>query len=103
MTPKGTALEGVYNENYCTFYIEQKTDEELPQLLDRVVIDLSQYKNLFRSIRDEGGSAEFFIGWFTENNSGEIFDYRLMQKLAELKIDLALDVYGGEEHQTKSL
>ncbi|HEY8285587.1 MAG TPA: hypothetical protein VIJ28_14480 [Chloroflexota bacterium] len=36
----------------------------------------------------------YFIGWYADRKSGEVFPYRLLEKLAHDGIDLALDVYG---------
>ncbi|WP_243366542.1 DUF4279 domain-containing protein [Fundidesulfovibrio soli] len=93
-TPKGTLLDGIYKENYCVFRIERQDDEDLSELLERIADDLLPYKDLFDRVRDEGGVAEFFIGWFTSGNSGDIFNHQLLQKLGELSIDLSFDVYG---------
>jgi hypothetical protein len=38
-----------------------------------------------------------YIGWFTDFNSGEVLDWRLLQQCGDLGIDLALDVYGHRE------
>ncbi len=38
-----------------------------------------------------------YIGWFTDFNSGEVLDWRLLQQCGDLGIDLALDVYGQRE------
>ncbi|SEA75069.1 hypothetical protein SAMN05216411_1274 [Nitrosospira multiformis] len=65
-------------------------------MLVRVVDDLLQHKEIFRRIREDGGRAEFFIGWFSSGNTGDTFSHDLLRKMGELKIDLALDVYGSE-------
>ena len=93
-TPKGTLLEGVHERSYCTYPIEKNEGEDLSELLDRVVDELMPHKSLFDEVRESGGEAEFFIGWFTSGNSGDIFTYDLLRKLGELSIDLSFDVYG---------
>jgi hypothetical protein len=41
--------------------------------------------------------GEFFIGWlFDEGNSGDVFDHRLLARLADMNIDLSFDVYADE-------
>lgn len=96
MTPKGTPLDGVYDRSYCSFRLTGFDDEELHEMLVRVVDDLLQHKEIFRRIREDGGRAEFFIGWFSSGNTGDTFSHDLLRKMGELKIDLALDVYGSE-------
>jgi len=53
----------------------------------------SKYKNVFKKVREGGGTVEFFVGWFIERNSGETFNQGVLKGLAELQIDLALDIY----------
>ncbi len=93
-SPKGTLLDGIYDRNYCSFSIQPNNDEELHELLDRTVDMLFQHEPLFCRIRDGGGSIEFFIGWFSTGNTGDIFSNILLKKLGMLQIDLALNVYG---------
>ncbi|AGG89781.1 DUF4279 domain-containing protein [Rhodanobacter denitrificans] len=96
-TPKGRELEGIYDESYCTFNIERHGEENLSETLERALASFGQYKDIFHRICIEGGRIEFFIGWFSVGNSGDTLPYKLMSKLAELEIDLALDVYGSNE------
>jgi hypothetical protein len=56
---------------------------------------LEKHKALFDAFRLEGGEIEFFIGWFSDGNTGDTFSYKLLKKLGDLNIDLALDVYDG--------
>ena len=92
--PKGIHLGGVYDCSYCSFSLIRQGDEELHEMLDRVVDGLLQHKDLFHRIRDGGGRIEFFIGWYSSGNTGDTFNNILLSKLGELGIDLALDVYG---------
>ncbi len=92
--PKGIALGGVYDCSYCSFPITPQNNEELHEVLDRVVDNLLQHEPLFCRIRKGGGRIEFFIGWFSVGNTGDTFSNNLLKKLGVLQIDLALDVYG---------
>ncbi len=94
VNPKGTLLGGVYEISYCSFRLTQVDGEGLNDMLSRVVQSLTQHKKIFHRIRDGGGRAEFFIGWYSSGNTGDTFDHGLLEKLSDLKIDLALDVYG---------
>jgi hypothetical protein len=95
-TPKGVPLGGVYKNSYCCFSFNQQEDEELSDMLNRIVDDLIQHKDLFSRIRDNGGRSEFFVGWYSSGNTGDTFSYELLNKISALQIDLALDVYGGD-------
>lgn len=94
---KGLLLGGVYDCSYCSFSLIRNGDEELHEMLDRIVDGLLQHETLFRRIRDGGGRTEFFIGWYSTGNTGDTFSNALLSKLGVLQIDLALDVYGELE------
>jgi Domain of unknown function (DUF4279) len=96
MTPKGVPLDGVYDCSYCSFCFNRQIDEELHDMLDRILNCLIQHKDLFYRIRDTGGRSEFFVGWYSPGNTGDTFSYELLNKINSLRIDLALDVYGRD-------
>lgn len=93
-TPKGLPLGGTYEISYCSFPLPRQDDEELHELLNRVVDSLTKHVALFNEICSSGGNVEFFIGWNSTGNTGDTFRHNLLKKLGELQIDLALDVYG---------
>lgn len=53
-------------------------------------------QNLFYELSSSGGKIEYFIGWYSEGNSGEEFDFELLRSLADLYIGLSFDFYGGK-------
>ncbi len=95
MSPKGVSLGGVYETSYCSFEIPQQTGEELSEMLDRVTNELTPHLELLSKIRACDGRIEFFIGWYSEGNTGDVFSYELMRKLGELGVDMAFDIYGA--------
>jgi len=98
-TPKGDPLSGVYDCSYCYFRLAQQNDEDLHEKRSRVCDELTQHEDFFHRIRKSGGNIEFFIGWGSVGNSGDIFDSVLLKKLAKLEIDLAIDVCGESAPQ----
>lgn len=94
-TPKGTLLEGVYNESYCSFDIDHDDNAGLTDLIRSNSQSLEAHKKFLDFLCSTGGKLEYFIGWYSEGNSGEEFDADLIRILAELKIGLSLDFYGG--------
>jgi hypothetical protein len=50
-------------------------------------------------IRSEGGTVELFIGWFFENQSGDVLTHQCLALAGDLQIDLSFDVYSVEEPQ----
>lgn len=96
-TPKGDFLEGSYPETYCTFILEKEAQTELADLIKSSNQMLRPHKNFLQSIYSSGGRLEYFIGWYSDGNSGEEFDADLLAEMADLKIGLTLDFYGGKK------
>lgn len=95
-TAAGVKVGDAYKSNYCTFSIDRRDEEDLSVMLERVSSALDQHKELFDKIRSAGSRIEFFVGWYSEGNTGDTMPYELLRKLGSLKIDLALDVYGSD-------
>lgn len=94
-TPKGNVLKGVYNYSYCVFELNCKCQEiDLIDYLRNWNKKLFIHKALLNQIHDTGGKLEYFIGWFSDENSGEEFNVDFLSELAELKIGLSFDFYG---------
>jgi len=93
-TPKGKPLTGVYEKSFCTFRLKHGKNIELADFLKGYTKKLHKNKRFLKSIRSTGGKLEYFIGWFTDKDSGEVFDLELLEQLVKLGIDLSLAVYG---------
>jgi hypothetical protein len=100
-TPAGTPLKGTYRNTYwyvnvvSGIYPDLTLDAAIQSVLDR----LTQHRDLFHTIRSEGGSVELFIGWFFERQSGDKLTHTILAKCADLQIDLELDVYPPDQPQ----
>ncbi len=93
MTPKGKNLDGVYRETYCSFHLPHESDQYLPELLAETNKQLKNTSSFLNKIISSGGNVEYFIGWYFNKNTGEIFDSELLQELSELGISLSFDFY----------
>ncbi|RUS67844.1 hypothetical protein CUZ56_00324 [Saezia sanguinis] len=94
---KGTLLGGVYEySSFISRVCEKKDFKQFEEAVKKLLNEFSEHKELFQNIRQEGGSSEFFIGWFTGFNSGFILDYSLLKQMGELGIDLNFDIYGED-------
>ncbi len=95
-TPKGELLEGV---NAFTYWCSEGTEGHGNDLAE----SLSSHLQAFEACGDflahfvsTSGSIEYFISWFTEGlNCGTTLDFDLLMRLAALRIELGIDVYGG--------
>lgn len=95
-TPKGKLLEGVYENTYCSFELPQTHQIELSEFLKKCNNRLESCKKSFHDILKTNGEIEYYIGWFSQKNSGEIFDLELLGQLVNLGVKLSIDVYCPE-------
>jgi hypothetical protein len=95
-TPKGTPLKGKWRESYWTANLAEgnANKDDLPNTLTALLDALAGKRDFLQRIRAEGGQAEFFIGWFVEKlMGGDVLESRLLGRMADLGIDLSLDIY----------
>jgi hypothetical protein len=100
-TPKGNPLAGKWDHSYWTAGIseDQSVHKTLKSAIREALDRLAPHRDFFHQMRSDGGTAEFFVGWFFDRNSGDIFNYDLLARAADLKIDLSFDVYPSEISQ----
>ena len=91
---KGTPLKGRYKNTFWRHSVKHTPDMSLVDCLKEFTSNLESNIEFLKEIRYTGGRCEYFIGWFSGHNSGEMLDFELLNKLGNLKIDLSLDVYG---------
>ncbi len=97
--PNDIQLNGRYKTTYWSYTFKESRDMALADSLESFTMGLEPHKEFLLQIRSTGGRCEYFIGWFSDSNSGEIFTYQLLSKIASLQIDLALDIYGTKVSQ----
>jgi hypothetical protein len=100
-TSDGYALEGKYDSTYWSYRVEHDSNVPLANFLDVFTSSIANRRDFFRRIRLTGGTVEYFIGWYSGISSGEVFNCNLLGRLADLQIDLSLDVYcsGGVDSE----
>src|SRR3954470_21644165 len=92
-TPKGTPLAGMHEFSCWTHEFDVAGASELGVVLESLVERLQRHRQFFHRVVQEGGAVELFCGIFTAGNWDEILSHKLMGQLAELRVDLRLDVY----------
>jgi hypothetical protein len=93
-TPKGKSLPGTYDLSYWCYNINSSSGIPLGTCLKKFVDDIAAHKDFLKRISDTGGRLEFFVGLFSQEKAlGEILGWQLLQAMAGLNIDLALDIY----------
>lgn len=102
-TPKGQILQGVNEESYCCFQLKPSRNTGLASFLKRNNKKLYRHKKFLDTIRSTGGKLEYFIGWFVDKDSGEIFDLELLKQLVDLGIDFSIAVYPDNKRDAEKI
>lgn len=83
-----------------TYWTSRLTTGEVHPLnvaLKEVCGTLQPYTEFLAEIRRTGGRAELFVGWFSTENLGETLSYLSLEAIANLGLDLALDIYSERD------
>jgi hypothetical protein len=94
-TPAGRPLSGTRDHSYWTARL---TDGEWPgktlaAAIGEILDALASRREDLARLRGQGAGIELFVGWFCDGNSGAVLDCALMARMAELNLDLSLDLY----------
>lgn len=92
-TPKGTLLEGVHNQSYWSRRLVPNLVGRISDLIASSNGQLRQKENFLAELHKSGGKIEYFIGLYPSPHFGETFDWSLLEQCAQLKINLAFDIY----------
>ena len=92
-TPNGTPLKGVRRENYCSFDITDGDDGELAACLRAALDYLKPQRDFLRQMSINGGSLMFYVFWYPNGDTGEVFSTSLLQDMSDLGIELGINVY----------
>jgi len=100
-TPKGTPREGHWEFSHWSHSFEIVQDGELVAFLRHLAERLEPHREFLQRIVEDGGAIECFVGIFTDTNCDQILPFDLLGKLAELRVDLRLDMYGSKLRQAE--
>jgi hypothetical protein len=92
-TPKDKPLPGVERESYAYARLALPEIGTFAGAIGAILDRLEPFRPELRSFVDEGGRAELFVSWSFETNSGGTVAWALAQRLADFRLNLALDVY----------
>jgi hypothetical protein len=95
-TPAGRPLEGIWPDSYA--YSSLPMDgTTLAHRLRKILTRIEPFGPELAAFVEGGGSAELFVGWHFERNSGDVLDWDLLRRLAECRLSLSLDIYPEPE------
>ena len=95
VTPKGTEVPGRRRESYWCYDLPTN-DDAIEYEIERCNAALGGKRAALEHITDGGGRVQYFVGWFSSGNSGFTLPHRVSRQLADLRIDLSLDLYTSE-------
>ena len=96
-TPTGTVFESFRSDSFWTARLDNGhlASRSLPTALLEAAKRLRVGAAFLDKLAATGGRSELFMGWFfDEGNNGDVLGFELLGRLAELKLDVAFDVYG---------
>lgn len=91
-TPKGTPLGGLWPHSYAYSRFPGR-GTTLAHRLRLILKTVEPAAEKMAAFVESGGTAELFIGWHFERNSGDLLDWELLRGLADCRLSLALDIY----------
>lgn len=92
-TPRGNLLGGVYKDTYCSFRMIEKAPGSFTDALATLFVQLKTNEQNFSKILTEGGRSEIYVGVFAESSTGFTVSMDHMRTLADLSLDLSVEVY----------
>ena len=95
--PNGRPLPGTNRDSYAYARLTLPPSGSLSATLRHILATLGPIQTELAAFVHEGGRAELFTAWHFNANSGDTLDWTLMQRLAEYRLNLALDIYPAQE------
>lgn len=96
-TPKGTKIGGIRSESACAFDFGPATRRPLAKQIEAALLLLKPHRRMLRSLSSTGGRISLFVGWFCDEYTGESFSHNVLEKMADLRISLDLNIYGPDK------
>ena len=81
------------SEHYWVYWFEQPDGVGLRDYLKILMGKLAEHRSVFDKVTSTQGRVQLFITLPAGKSAGEVLDWQVLQKLAEMRIDLAFEVY----------
>ena len=98
--PDGVPLDGTYRDNYWRVDLQTTNGHDLVDFLSELAKKLAPHRDFLIELSNTGGEVCCFIGVYTPSCCAHQFHRELLSKLADLGLDLRLDIYGGTRAPT---
>jgi Domain of unknown function (DUF4279) len=92
---KNEEIGPIRKDTYCSYDVDYGPDVSgIADEISRFLKDMEYHKDFLRQIAKTGGKLSFYLAWFISNRmSGEIFTSALIERMADLRIDFAIEIY----------
>jgi len=97
VAPNGRVQGGVHPHSYCGIPIGENQQRDLPKGLRNALDLLKPHALYLDELWRKGVDVRFFVGWFSDFNSGDCFDWEILRDMAQLHISLDLDFYAPDK------
>lgn len=94
--PKGRPLGGTRDGSYCTIDLGDTSRELLSRKIEAALAQLEPHRAVLHDVSSTGGRISFYVGWFLDEATAETLDWRILEKMSQLRIELALNIYGPD-------
>ena len=94
--PNGRVQGGTYKNSYCNIQFGERHSKDLSVGLRSALAILQPHKEYLEKLSVNGVELRLFVGWYSEFNSRDILDWKILHDMAALKISLDLDFYGPD-------
>jgi hypothetical protein len=102
-TPRGDILEGLRKESYWTRTLSEAKDADPGEQISVALDLLNSHADFLRQIRATGGRIMFYLSWGHDGDTGAVLSSALMLRMAELGIDLGINVLSAERLSLESV
>ena len=92
-TPKGTPLDGIYEETYCCFLLEKKMRGHLDEYLEHWCEYLEKFTEFLNDFLRTNGKLEFYASIFLDGDKGFEIKNILLNRICALGLGLSIEMY----------
>src|SRR5579872_6475287 len=92
-TPTGGSLGGIRDDTYWCHRISIASPDYPSSKINASLHLLEKARAFLKDFVESGGTAEYFVGWFSGPMSGDSLEAELLRRMGDLGVGIALDVY----------
>lgn len=93
MTPKGTQLEGDWEDSAWSCRFEYEDKRAFFESVDRLIVELEPHHEFLSHLVLDGGNICLIVNLPGERNIGDVLNWKLMERITNLKIDIGIEVF----------